>query len=278
MRKRILTAAVLILLSLGVLWLRFYNPLWLALYVNLVCVLAVYEMVRNYKEHLPPVLQGLLVAFAAASYVIFRFAGGFQMVVYGAVLVFLLCMVYVLFDRRCTKETISTSALVLIYPTVVLSVAYVLNAQSNGIFLIVFMILTACLCDTFALFVGMACKGPKLCPAVSPKKTISGAVGGLVGGIAAALVSYYFFTLVLPDLYTVDYPLWQLLIAGFFGALFGEIGDLAESFLKRQLGIKDFSNLLPGHGGVMDRIDSMMFCNFFFFFYFGVILHSFSVI
>lgn len=269
MGKRLVTAAVLIAISLAALWLWTVDNLWFAIYINLVVTLGVYEMVRNLKEFLPVPVSALLVLFAASTYVIFRFLG-FEAVLYAAILLFLVCFLWIVFTRETTLQSVSSVALVIVYPTIALSVAYILNAQENGLFLIVFMILTSCLADSMAYFVGRLCKGPKLCPEISPNKTISGAVGGLVGGLIAAVVAYYFFLNVFPEFPV--YPIWQLLIAGFFGAAFTEVGDLAESFIKRQLGIKDFSNLLPGHGGVMDRIDGMIFCNFFMFFFFFVIL------
>jgi phosphatidate cytidylyltransferase len=111
-----------------------------------------------------------------------------------------------------------------------------------------------------AYFVGSTVKGPKLCPNISPNKTISGAIGGLVGGIIGAVLvclivhspSEYFFT-----------EKWQEVIAyaiiGLFGAILTELGDLVESLMKRKLGIKDMGRILPGHGGIMDRIDGLLF-------------------
>lgn len=269
MGKRLVTAAVLIAVSLAALWLWTVDNLWLAIYINLVTVLAVGEMVRNFREFLPAAVRILLLLYAAASYAIFRFLG-FEAVLYAGILIFLVCFLCTIFTKETTLQSVSSAALVIIYPTIALSVAYILNAEENGLFLIVFMILTSCLADSMAYFTGRICKGPKLCPEISPNKTISGAVGGLAGGLIAAVAAYYFFLYVFPEFPV--YPIWQLLIAGFFGAAFTEVGDLAESFIKRQLGIKDFSNLLPGHGGVMDRIDGMIFCNFFMFFFFFVIL------
>ena len=267
--KRLATAAVLIVISLGALWLWTADNLGFAIYINFVMLLGVFEMVRNFRDRLPLGVRILLLAFAASSYVIFRFLG-FENVVLGALLLFLVCFVWCVFDKAGSLQSVMTAALVIFYPTLALSVAYVLNAEPNGLFYIVFLILTACLADAAAFFVGRLLKGPKLCPAVSPNKTISGAVGGLAGGILAGLAVYFFFLHVFPD-YPV-YPIWQMLLGGLLGALFTEVGDLAESFVKRQIGVKDFSKLLPGHGGVMDRIDGMIFCCFFFHFYFFVIL------
>ncbi len=112
--------------------------------------------------------------------------------------------------------------------------------------------------DTMAYFVGSAVGGPKFCPAVSPNKTVAGAVAGLGGSVLAAvlirLVAGWICapTTVLPD--------WILCLAiGFLGGLGSQLGDLFASMVKRHCGIKDFSEIFPGHGGMLDRMDSILF-------------------
>ena len=120
----------------------------------------------------------------------------------------------------------------------------------------VLMPLVAAFCsDSAALFTGMACGRHKMAPLVSPHKTVEGALGGIAGGVVGKVIfriEFYFCTLV---------PLhigWCVVI-GLAGALMGELGDLSFSVIKRQVGIKDYGRLLPGHGGVLDRFDSVLF-------------------
>lgn len=111
--------------------------------------------------------------------------------------------------------------------------------------------------DIFALFTGRALGRHKLCEKISPKKTVEGAVGGVVGAVAVDLVLLLVFKKIAPDAPLPSYTL----IAAFtvILAVMGMFGDLSASVIKRNYGAKDFSLLLPGHGGVMDRFDSCLF-------------------
>ncbi|MEO8449625.1 MAG: CDP-archaeol synthase [Gemmatimonadota bacterium] len=111
------------------------------------------------------------------------------------------------------------------------------------------------ICDTAAMYGGKVFKGPKLAPTVSPGKTRSGAVSGVVGGIVAALV-YHRLALVPSG---IVLPTLQIILFGAVLAVTAQVGDLAESLIKREAGVKDSSHLIPGHGGVLDRLDSLYF-------------------
>ena len=114
--------------------------------------------------------------------------------------------------------------------------------------------------DILALFVGKAVGGPKFCPAVSPKKTIAGSVGGLAGSMLAAM-AVYFLSLILCNEATLNLlpTWWQYLALGLLGGFVGQMGDLFASLVKRHCGLKDYSHLFPGHGGMLDRLDSLLF-------------------
>jgi phosphatidate cytidylyltransferase len=106
-------------------------------------------------------------------------------------------------------------------------------------------------CDTFAYFVGKSIGKHRLFERVSPKKSIEGALGGLAGAVLAFLAVYYF------EWYNISLEL--SLISGLIVGTFGQFGDLVESWFKRDAGIKDSSHILPGHGGILDRFDSLIF-------------------
>ena len=111
--------------------------------------------------------------------------------------------------------------------------------------------------DTFALFVGTWIGGKKLCPKISPKKTVSGAIGGLVGATGLTMLAGWIFTLCFPE--AGFPPLWANALVGLIGGVAAEFGDMLASLVKRYCSVKDFGSLFPGHGGMLDRMDSILF-------------------
>jgi phosphatidate cytidylyltransferase len=131
-----------------------------------------------------------------------------------------------------------------------LSYFYLLRNLSDGWIWLIFMLAGTWASDTMAYFVGKTLGRKRIAPAVSPRKTVEGALGGVFGSI----VSAYVFALVYPFI-----SLTHVLLLGLLVGIAAELGDLVESAFKRQADLKDAGNLIPGHGGVLDRFDSMLF-------------------
>ena len=136
------------------------------------------------------------------------------------------------------------------------------NAYYVSLFLIIYTFAIPVMVDTFAMLTGSIFKGRKLCEKISPNKTISGAIGGLIFGTLAAVAMYFIFNSI--DTYrllfiTLNLTWWKLLILGIISSIFCQIGDLFESYLKRKANVKDSGDILPGHGGILDRFDSHIF-------------------
>ena len=119
--------------------------------------------------------------------------------------------------------------------------------------LVFFPLVVTWICDTAAMFGGRAFGGPKLAPTISPGKTRSGGIAGLVGGVAVAPL----FALLIFPAVGIELSLAAAVLIALALAIVGQLGDLAESLLKREAGVKDSSSLIPGHGGVLDRFDSL---------------------
>lgn len=130
-----------------------------------------------------------------------------------------------------------------------------LPIRPGGVLLIFPLVITWA-SDTGAFFVGRAIGGRKLIPSVSPAKTVSGAVGGLV---ASMLASFLFAKFVLVPVAHLGFTPWGALLFGALISIAAQTGDLFESLLKREAGVKDSSRILPGHGGILDRFDSLIF-------------------
>lgn len=116
--------------------------------------------------------------------------------------------------------------------------------------------------DTTAMFCGKLFKGPKLCKKISPNKTISGAISAIIvssGVMCGLFFVFNSFSDIARGFFNFDMSFWQFILLGFFGSIVCQAGDLFESFLKRRANVKDSGNILPGHGGVLDRLDSHLF-------------------
>src|SRR6056297_387105 len=136
-----------------------------------------------------------------------------------------------------------------IYITVFFRFVYYTAQIENG-FWVWLIFLIAWSTDTFAYFTGLLLGRNKLAPEISPKKTIEGAIGGVLG---SALCTFAYATVFIPQMSSVS------IIFGVFGSIVSQIGDLNASIIKRRNGVKDFGNLIPGHGGILDRFDSILF-------------------
>lgn len=123
---------------------------------------------------------------------------------------------------------------------------------------ILFPFMTAFISDACAYFAGMAFGKHKLAPSLSPKKTVEGAVGGFLGATLGMMLYGLIWSRFFDQSMTVVYP--ALALYGALGSVVSQIGDLSFSCIKREYGLKDFGNLFPGHGGVLDRFDSVILC------------------
>lgn len=146
---------------------------------------------------------------------------------------------------------LSGGSLLLLYPVWSLSHLILYLDSGSGRRALLFLLLCVWICDSAAYYVGSTLGRRKLAPAISPNKTVEGSIGGAVGAVGAAVL--------LKTLNLVPWSITFVFGAGLAIALLAQVGDLAESMVKRDAGVKDSGSLIPGHGGIMDRVDALLF-------------------
>ena len=177
----------------------------------------------------------------------------------------LLLCVLVFRHEKTELDSVGASLLALLYPTLFLLVLSGINHTQDFALGLLFVFAICPFADSFAFVFGKAFKKKlprKMAPQVSPNKTVIGGIGGIVGAVIGATgIFFLYYGLMQPAPFGEK---WLELLAfiglGALAAIFAEVGDLVESAIKRKLDIKDMGNLLPGHGGILDRIDSALYC------------------
>lgn len=161
-------------------------------------------------------------------------------------------------DLTRTIPAIGFGILGLLYVSLLLSYLILINQLKAGRRFLIFLLIVVWCVDTTAYYIGKRYGRVRLAPTISPYKTVEGAFGGFIGGIVGASLFWAFFLNEMPLNYT-------LYTAGGIGIL-AQVSDLSESLYKRWAGIKDSGGILPGHGGILDRIDSLLFTSPFFYY------------
>ena len=228
------------------------------LFILIMAVVSTYEYERAFSDKLLKTEKVIIFIYPFAVYISYCFMGlGWA---FGAMLfLFLLLLAQLVFEYdKISLESIGISLFTMIYPSTILVSLLVINRYPTLEPLLMVFAITPC-ADTFAYFVGSIVKGKKLCPNISPNKTVSGFIGGLFGGMIASLLVYFIFTEKGAIFNSVFLEVLLFAGAGIACALLTAYGDIVESVIKRKLGIKDMGKILPGHGGMSDRIDGLTF-------------------
>lgn len=289
MLKRIGTAVILLAVIFAcVFWLRIYSLFVTDAVIMLFAIVGGYEMYKSLRKKtvnkavidisdgntkvsefkLQPMIVPIIFAMVTI-YPLVYFLKGSGLVIAIAASTILSLIIMVVKHEKYSISDVCATVFNIIYPIAIMSILVIMNHSNYGLLSIFATFAVVVMTDTMAYFVGVICKGPKLCPNISPKKTISGAVGGVLGGIIGMVITYLLFCRF--DLFSymgtgesnaifanIPLNLAVLLPLGAVCSVIAELGDLAASIIKRKIGIKDYGNIFPGHGGVMDRIDSFL--------------------
>lgn len=261
MLTRILTSVVAFLLFLP--FLIYSDTLAFPIAMSLCAVISTYELVRCVGLHKNQWVTIPLVLTAAAVPVLLRLLGiGAALPLACAllmVLILYMLAVTILSHGKVDINQSSTALLMSVYVILGFSaMVYIRDFHAGGVYFYLLCFIGAWVTDTFAYFSGRLFGRHKLIPDVSPKKTVEGAIGGILFCITAfvgfAAIYNYFL---LPEGGSTI-PLWLMAVIGLVTSVVSMIGDLSMSVIKRHYGVKDYGKILPGHGGFLDRFDSVL--------------------
>lgn len=266
MKTRIITGLVGVVIVIG--WLfSMYTPIFTAV-LAIVAAIGVYELLKAF-EMKNIVLKVLCLAISVLLPFYYSYKSAVTVPLFPVITVIvLLALIVMVLDFKNTKfEQVACSLFSAAFVPSALSCiilfrdTYInfpeLFKKTDGIFFILFAFFCCWLSDTFAFFCGKFFGKHKLSPVISPKKTIEGAVGGVICTAILNAVLFFVFRMKFDLSESISLPL--VIISSVCLSVISIFGDLAASTIKRHHGIKDFGNLLPGHGGVMDRFDSSCF-------------------
>ena len=186
---------------------------------------------------------------------VMRFFPGGELMA-AAVAALLIMSVYVFMFPKYKADQVFSALSGILYVTVLMSFIYKVRILPDGLYVIPMIFICAWGNDTCAYCVGMLIGKHKMFPVLSPKKSVEGFVGGIVGAAVIGLIYGTLFGAHLPSLVK---PGIFCMVIGAVGALIAVVGDLSASAVKRDTGIKDYGKLIPGHGGILDRFDSILF-------------------
>ena len=277
MVKRVTTAILLVLIMALGIWFQG----WLLRIILLISmVMSLSEMYRAFRKiGYDPVrwtgyVYCVLAVLAQAFYASLNeshFFASISPAMFALVVGLLTGMSNIILKGKVAFDSLVATVFPMLYPGLFFSLIIPLQDLDTRLASTLALILTffiASVNDTFALFIGLKFGRHRLSPEISPKKSIEGSVAGILSSIVfAMLVPFVAFRLastvpaIAQDLAVSQYPpLWTFGLLGLVAAILSQIGDLVASLVKRHCGIKDFGTIFPGHGGMLDRMDGILFC------------------
>lgn len=270
MKKRIITGAILtVVLLSGILDAGWYMMALLGAFM-IIGTMEMYRAMRN-KGIEPVRWAGYVycILAIAAECIAFYVPGSMDLSMIALLTGMMLGMTRLVFKGKIAVESMMATVFPMLYPGIFFIALMELLHLSSRAAVVTALVLTffaASVNDVFALVAGLLFGKHKLSPELSPKKTIEGSIGGLIASTLFAIalpallrLVFFWDEVFLAEIGTLP-PCWAFAVLGFMAGAFSQIGDLTASMFKRHFGVKDFGRLLPGHGGIMDRLDGVLFC------------------
>ncbi|MBR1883893.1 MAG: phosphatidate cytidylyltransferase [Clostridia bacterium] len=257
MKKRIISSAIIVLVT--ALFIIYSNKILDSLIVFALSLAGIYEYNKAFKSagYRPISFIGY-VACSATFLVGESVPEETKMMILKCILPILLIGSFVYIILIKLKRNIVDVAITifsLLYIPFMFSFIKLILFLEGGRFFLAYVIVVAFVGDAFAYMVGRTIGKHKLCPEISPNKTVEGSLGSIVGVTLAGVI----MTTIGNFYLGMSLNIWSMLLAGFVAGVAGQFGDLAASAIKRFCNVKDFGNLIPGHGGILDRFDSILF-------------------
>lgn len=250
-KERLISGIILVVAAIVVLYLGGYVTFGAVLAIS---VMGQFEFLRAFGQEKKPI--SYLSYLLTLGYYGFLLLRPDDTLACLAAIVMIMMGFYVFTFPRYQASDILINTFSFVYVVLFLSYLYQIRVLQEGGFLIVLVFLASWGSDTMAYCAGRLFGRHKMTPVLSPKKTIEGAVGGVAGAVLLGII----YACIVKDQMHVDYdPMLLFPVICFFGAILSMVGDLAASAIKRNREIKDYSHLIPGHGGILDRFDSIMF-------------------
>ncbi len=275
LKRTIYGALYLVVLAVFFVLRQFVDLKCFDILICLFNAISTFELTRALKPYLKNIEFYVILIFAIIIlplYFIFDlYIESFSLIIIAGIICALIIFSYIIsVYYKKDFNSFKFSILPYVYPTIFLIFMMLINRLKFGFFGLILVFCLSVGSDVFAYLVGITYskirkgKAIKLCPKISPKKTVAGAIGGILGGIIASLIIYFIFR---SSIYAKNISLLTLfIIMGICGSILGQAGDLFESLIKRNVGIKDMGTLIPGHGGLLDRIDCTIFIAVFVYF------------
>ncbi|MBO4734488.1 MAG: phosphatidate cytidylyltransferase [Clostridia bacterium] len=273
MKTRIISAAIMIAIVAVILFTGYrYNSLVITVFISLLSAAATYEILHHIVKVKSAFRKAAACVYAVAAFfsVTDVFHGAYDilrketkineqgvsisvsMLLLSTILYILLFTISVIYEKRefNIKEILALLGAPLMYSSAFAALDCIITRPA-GIYYLLLVLNFSSVCDTGAYFTGVFLGRHKLCEHVSPKKTVEGAVGGVVLSVLVTVGLIYGFN--------AEQNIFIMLGVTAVMCIVGMLGDLFASIIKRSVGVKDYSNLIPGHGGILDRFDSMLF-------------------
>lgn len=256
--KRVLTAVIGIMILVPV-CLFSYTVVW-PLVMTMLSVIATFEVLRCVGLHKTLVIAVPFYGFSLLPLstwllVVYRRIYMNRVIVAGVFLLFLCEFLSILITKnKVPGDKVYSSIALVTYVVFAFTALTMSRLFENGSYLFLLVFLGAWGSDTFAFVSGKLFGKHKLCPEISPRKTVEGAVGAIIGNA----LFFALYALFLNLIFHATAGIWQFALLGAVLSVMGQLGDMFASSVKRYYGIKDFGKLLPGHGGVLDRFDSIL--------------------